>query len=41
MLFENNKIKGSFFLTILPDSINNIVDNLSSYNILKFAKIKS
>lgn len=39
-LFENNEVKGLFFLMMLPDFMDNIINNLSSYNILKFSDIK-
>lgn len=39
-LFKNDKVKGSFFLTTLPDAIDNIVDNLSSQNPTTFAQIE-
>lgn len=39
-MFKSNDVKGSFFLTTLPDSMDHIVDNLSSRNVSRFSEIK-
>ena len=39
-MFNSNKVKGSFFLATLPETIDNIIDNLSTRNITAFQNIK-
>ena len=39
-LFESNEVKGSFFLVSLPDTMDHIIDNLSTWNITSFAAIE-
>ena len=40
-LFISEEVKGYFFLTTLPDVIENIVDNLLSKDIVKYLSIES
>ena len=39
-IFESDEVKGSFFLTTLPDTMDNIIDNLSTREILTFNAIE-
>ncbi|KAF2125606.1 hypothetical protein P153DRAFT_299402, partial [Dothidotthia symphoricarpi CBS 119687] len=39
-IFKSNKVKGSFFLITLLDTINYIINNLLTRNITLFTKIK-
>lgn len=39
-VFDSDKVKGSFFLTTLPDSMDTIIDNLSTGNITTFKQIE-
>lgn len=39
-VFSTEDVKGSFFLSSLPDSMDNIVDNLSTQNITRFTDIR-
>ncbi|KAH9876369.1 hypothetical protein J1614_003893 [Plenodomus biglobosus] len=39
-MFQSDKVKGSFFLTTLHDTMDNIVDNLISHNITKYVNVK-
>jgi hypothetical protein len=40
LVFSSNKVKGLFFLTTLLDTIDYIVDNLSTRDLTSFAAIK-
>jgi hypothetical protein len=39
-IFESDEVKGSFFLTTLPDAMYNVVDNLSTQKDLTFTTIE-
>ena len=39
-IFESDEIKGSFFLTTLPDTMDNLVDNLATRGITTFVDIE-
>jgi hypothetical protein len=39
-IFKSNNVKGSFFLVTLLDTMDNIINNLSTRNILLFRDIK-
>jgi len=39
-LFESDEVKGSFFLTTLPDTMDHIIDNLSTRNVTSFIDIE-
>ena len=39
-MFKSNKVKGSFFLATLPETIDNVIDNLSTRIITAFQDIK-
>lgn len=39
-MFNSDEVKGSFFLTTLPESMDHIVDNLSTQNLTSFSDIE-
>jgi hypothetical protein len=39
-MFKLDKVKGSFFLSTLPNTINTIINNLSTRNLTAFKDIK-
>ena len=39
-IFESDEVKGSFFLTTLPDTMDHIIDNLSTRNVTTFTQIE-
>ena len=39
-MFESDEVKGSFFLSTLPDTMDTIIDNLSTRNLTAFKDIK-
>jgi hypothetical protein len=39
-IFESDEVKGSFFLTILPDTMDNVIDILSTQGLPSFTAIK-
>ncbi|KAF1944302.1 hypothetical protein EJ02DRAFT_341305 [Clathrospora elynae] len=39
-VFESDEVKGSFFLSTLPDTMDTIIDNLSTRNLTAFKDIK-
>ena len=39
-IFESDDVKGSFFLTTLPDTMDHVVDNLGTRDITKFSQIE-
>jgi transposase InsO family protein len=39
-IFESQEVKGSFFLATLPDTMDNIIDNLNMKDITKFTEIE-
>lgn len=39
-VFQSDDVKGSFFLATLPDTMDNVIDNLSTRNITAFADIE-
>jgi hypothetical protein len=39
-VFNSNNVKGSFFLVLLPDTIDSIIDNLSTKDITAFTKLE-
>ncbi|KAF1911996.1 hypothetical protein BDU57DRAFT_460031, partial [Ampelomyces quisqualis] len=39
-IFKNNNVKGLFFLVLLPNTIDYIINNLSTKNIISFINIK-
>lgn len=39
-IFENDHVKGSFFLTTLPNTMDSIIDNLSTKGLDRFAEIE-
>lgn len=39
-MFDSDEVKGSFFLTTLPDTLDHVVDNLSSQGLTKFSQIE-
>ena len=40
LVFTLDKVKGLFFLTTLPNTIDTIINNLSTYNLTSFSNIK-
>ncbi|KAH3957096.1 hypothetical protein HBH51_231200 [Parastagonospora nodorum] len=39
-MFESDEVKGSFFLATLPDTMDHVIDNLSSRDVTKFVDIE-
>jgi hypothetical protein len=39
-IFKSDEVKGLFFLTTLPGTIDNTIDNLSTQNLTSFSAIK-
>lgn len=39
-MFDSDEVKGSFFLTTLPEQMDHVVDNLSTSNLTKYADIE-
>jgi hypothetical protein len=39
-MFESDEVKGSFFLSTLPATMNTIIDNLSTRNLIAFKDIE-
>ena len=39
-IFESDEVKGSFFLTTLPDTMDNLIDNLATRGITTFVDIE-
>lgn len=39
-IFDSDNVKGSFFLATLPDTIDNVIDNLSTRDVTAFQDIE-
>lgn len=39
-MFDSDEVKGSFFLTTLPEQMDHVVDNLSTQNLTKYSDIE-
>lgn len=39
-IFESDEVKGSFFLTTLPDTMDNLIDNLATRGVTTFVDIE-